>query len=70
MSDIERLIATFNEIGIKFKLKEYENTETAEYDGELMYNKKIKIDNGVGYYRFNCCFYFLDGKCTGHGVWE
>lgn len=70
MSDIEKLTKTFSELGIEFTIKEYEDTQTADYDGEAKYNARIKIRNGVGYYGFNCKFYFLDGKCTGHGVWE
>lgn len=70
MTDLEKLEQTFKEIGLEYEKIEYDIIEIAEYDGEAEYNVCIKINNGIGFYRFKCEFYFLEGKFQKHGCWE
>lgn len=75
MSDLDKMVKTFNELGVEYKVKtaleEYgRDIHLISYDGEIMYDKYIKIKHGIGYYDFYCKFYFLAGKYQGHGVWE
>ena len=75
MSDYKKLKKSFEDIGVKFKevdVKERYGECPAKfnYDGEIEFDQLIKLDNGVGYYSFECHHYFLNGKYQGHGVWE
>ena len=75
MNDYEKLKKTFEEIGVTFKektpvLEDGAKSEVSGYDGEVEYDQHLKVYNGVGYYRFWCDFYFLDGKYQNNGVWE
>lgn len=75
MTDLEKMKNTFTELGVEFKEKtakeEYnEDITTSSYDGDATWDICLKLDNGIGYYSFECDFYFLDGKYLTHGVWE
>lgn len=70
MNDYEKLKKTFEEIGVEFTETVSEEVEEVEYDGGVKTNKRIHLENGIGYYSFVCEFYFLDDKYQGHGVWE
>ena len=70
MTDLENLINTFETIKVEYELKTYDTIQEAEYDGKAEYNSKIELGNGIGFFNFECCFYFLDGKFVNHGVWE
>jgi len=69
MSDFDKFKNLFNESNIIYDIIE-ERGETS-YINEFIYYKKIKIDNGVGYFDFYAEFYFDEnGKFLNHGVWE
>jgi hypothetical protein len=70
MNDLEKLEKTFNEIGLQYGKEDFDIIQYVDYDGEANYNTLIEINNGIGYYDFNCKFYFLDGKFQKHGCWE
>jgi hypothetical protein len=70
MNDFEKLKTCLKEIGIGFTEAIENGIKTAEFGGELNYNQTIKLGNGIGYFSSYCTFYFLDGKCNGHGCWE
>ena len=75
MTDIEKLTQTFDALKIEYTIStamEYDGkpTYTSKYDGECTWDTALQIENGVGYFSFICVFYFLNGQCTGHGVWE
>jgi hypothetical protein len=70
MTDLEKLEKTFNELGLKYEKEDFDIIKYADYDGVAEYNTLIEINNGIGYYDFNCKFYFLDGKFQNHGCWE
>ena len=70
MTDLEKLENVFKEIGVKYKKEEIDEIRDVEYDEKAEYNTTLILGNGVGYYDFNCQFYFLDGKFQNHGVWE
>jgi hypothetical protein len=75
MKDLEKLEKVFTEIGVRFEKKTSikecgTETHTLSYDGEATYDTKITLENGIGYYSFECDFYFLKGKFVNHGVWE
>lgn len=75
MNDLQLLENTLIEIGCKYSLTEVipDNDEkfgTESYNGEVIYNTKIVLDNGIGFYQSNCIFYFKDGKFQGHGCRE
>ena len=75
MTDLEKLEKVFTEIGVKFEkktsIKELgTETHTLSYNDEATYDVKITLENGIGYYSFECDFYFLKGKFVHHGVWE
>ena len=70
MTDLEKLESVFKEIGVKYEKEEIDEIRVVSYDGEAEYNTTLIINNGVGYYYFNCQFYFLEGKFQNHGVWE
>ena len=75
MTDKEKLINLFNEFGIKYDEKIIDGQEAHDYETYKNATEKaktqIEIENGIGYYDFNCDFYFDEnGKFLGHGVWE
>lgn len=75
MTDLEKMKNTFNDLGVVFiettaKEEQSTNIATLAHDGEVKFNICLSIDNGIGYYGFNCDFYFLDGKYQNHGCWE
>lgn len=75
MTDKEKLVSCFKDLGIKFNEKKIEGQKpylTEEYDDKtLLATTEIKISEGIGYYNFYCCFYFdKDDKFVGHGTWE
>jgi len=54
-------------------IEEYgEDVQITDYDprNPISFDTYIKTDNGVGYFEFNMCFYFLKGVYQGYGVWE
>ena len=75
MTDLEKMKITFNELGVKYDVKnsqeEYNETPAiTSYDGSVTWDICLRLNNGVGYYSFECDFYFLDGKYQAHGCWE
>ena len=71
MKDFDKLKKTFGDMRIKYTEETFKEKDTAEYAGDKIdYNQYIKLDRGIGYFGFECIFYFLDGKSTGHRVWE
>ena len=75
MTDQEKTIELFTKMGVKFDVKtakEVQGVDIAysEYDGECSWDTEIILDNGIGFFNFECCFYFLGGKFQNHGVWE
>jgi len=75
MTDLEKMKNTFTELGVEFTektaKKEYsEDVKTTSYDGEAKWDVCLNLENGIGYYSFECDFYFLGGKYLTHGCWE
>jgi hypothetical protein len=70
MTDLAKLLTTFSDLNIPFKVTNYDELQGVDYAGEAEYNTRLKIENGCGYFDFYCDFYFLDGKFQCHGVWE
>ena len=75
MTDLEKMKEVFTNLKVKYKVvnakeEQGESPNITEYDGKITWDTAIKLNNGIGYYSFECLFYFLDGKYQGHGVWE
>ena len=75
MNDLEKMKQVFTELKVEHEVvtakeEHGDSPYTTKYDGEVTWDTAIKLNNGVGYYRFECLFYFLDGNYQGHGVWE
>ena len=75
MSDLEKMKNTFTDLGVVFteNTSLFENDEevtTTSYDGEATWDVYLHLGNGIGYSKFECDFYFLQGKYLTHGCWE
>ena len=75
MTDLEKLKQTFKDLEIEFTemIAEREFGEKVATDwhmGRARFDTYLEIDEGIGYPGFHTTFYFLDGKCVGHGCWE
>lgn len=76
MSDLEKLKATFDEVGVEYFVVtaredrgEDINTITM-YADSVTWDTSVRVPEGIGYGSFYCDFYFLDGKYQKQGVWE
>ena len=65
MTDLQRLIDTFNSLNITFELIEGNNKVR-----DFAYDSKIRINEGLGYMYFYTEFYFLNEEIVNHAVWE
>ncbi len=75
MTDLKKMKNTFTELGVEFtemtaKDEFGEDVTVTAYDGEAKWDVCLNLENGIGYYGFECDFYFLDGKYLTHGCWE
>jgi len=75
MTDLDKMKSTFTDLGVDFNEKTslFEHDEevtTTSYDGEAKWDVCLYLENGIGYYRFECEFYFLGGNYVNHGLWE
>jgi len=68
MTDSERLRQTLDQLGIDYTRETEEGQYSYIEQGE--YDETITIERGVGYPRFHCDFYFLEGEFVNYGVWE
>jgi hypothetical protein len=75
MNDLDKLREIFEILKISYTVELA--SETGKYNSAFKYGSVnltwdtlIIIDEGIGYLNFHCIFYFLDGKCQGHGVWD
>ena len=67
MTDLQKMISTFRQIGVKFNIyKEKDSWLT----NDIQYDKTICVDHGFGFPGSYVEFYFMEGKYLGHGVWE